>query len=322
LRCTSGPSGGDPIGVLLRTRSPWSRSRSKFFWSVALAIAPLLGASTAFAVDGAAEGARPAEATPPVEARAPARRPDPRPRAPDPGAAPAADAGTDAEARAASRRRDPRFFVVPRLGLLLRGEAQFNEACSSSGSLGCAPEPAESYRDDSTLRLELAALYRVLGPLRIGASAGAVPRVAYDDGESRRRFGTELAGGAVLEVSVPVSPRVSAIGRISGGPVLLIAGKDLDDEAAKAQRDCDAVTQQGVACSVEDGPYLGLTFGASAGASWQLGAGGGPRLRSELAYERYRIDTVHQEASTAGGEMTGDVELHGSRLWLLAGLEL
>ena len=232
------------------------------------------------------------------------------------------DSGTDTLVRRRRSEPEKRFFVVPRLGVLLRGDAHFDESCTSSGDLACVPEPGASYADTSTVGLELDALYQFLGPFRFGAALGWVPSVVYEASTSQRRFGMELTGGLILEASVPVSKRVSVIARVQGGPTLLIPGRDLDDEAASAQRDCDAVSAQGVSCRVETGPYLGMTYGLSAGASYRLEPLGGLQFRSELAYQHYRIDTIHQTASTPNGHVDGDIELYGSRIWLVTGVEL
>ncbi len=217
---------------------------------------------------------------------------------------------------------DPALLVLPRLGFLLRGNSGFDEVCSASGGLRCEPEAGLDQDDESAVALQLDILARLSRGVRVGAGLAWIPAVAFDAVGTRRRLGTELDGLVILEGAVPLSNQTALVGRAHGGPLLLISGTSLDAEVEEARRDCDAIVSSEIQCKVNDGPYVGFTYGAGVGPMFRFGQEPGVNVRTELVFQRYQVDTVGQKARGDVGKVNAATELVGNRFWLALAVEL
>jgi hypothetical protein len=207
--------------------------------------------------------------------------------------------------------------IVPVLkaGYTLSGKGEFSYECS--GNVRC-PSQGEEYKEQSGPGLAADLLFSVSPKLRLGFGALWVmtPNVETDwaDYES----GAEVSAFGILEGFFQTSPRFAFTARLQLGVLSQFPGDDHQRDIDDLRAGCNEL--QVATCSAGLGPFFGVTGGIGGGGAWLLPDGGA--LRVDLLVQAYAVDDLTLEMADAGssGELTRTAT--GSRVWLMAGIEL
>jgi hypothetical protein len=210
---------------------------------------------------------------------------------------------------------------VPRLGFLLAGSGEAESDCSGSGAAGATCPEIEAgdtdYDDESGFGFGVDILGNLSQNFRLGGGLWFVPDGELE-GDADTEYGSDLSLFFVAEGLLDVAPRVALSGRFLLGGLILFPSEDLEDAVDTLETACDQARAAGASCDVNDGPYLGPTFGAGVGVVGSLGR---VALRGDFIAQWYSVDVASVEASGAGGELETSINLSGTRFWLTMGLE-
>ena len=227
--------------------------------------------------------------------------------------APAKKAAAQAPAKKGRAAAGPK--VVPRFGLLLGGSGEGSSECDGSGcrdDWDPDPDPSE---DESGLGVGVTLLGPVTDSIHLGGDLFFVPGVEHDpddEDDEIKKWGSDLSVLGVGEFRVLRSQSVDLFARAGVGFIVLFPDDDLEREIVAGKDYCE---EKGLYCSVDEGPFIGLTLGGGAGVSVGFE---GFRLRVELMLQW--LDQPVFEAKIADGRITLDYA--GTRDWLVTGIEL
>jgi hypothetical protein len=211
-------------------------------------------------------------------------------------------------------------LVVPRVGFVALGwgKVEYEHGCSSIAV--CESETLkEDYDDDTMLLSELAMLFHLGPQVRLGGGLLWVPSsyVKPDNG-NRLEWGMELAPLAIAEGVFG--------GKIAGtlrgfiGPALVFADGDLEELVDVMDRSCGELGGAGLSCSVDSGPFLGLTLGAGGGVLGRVNEQ--LAMRADLTLQYHRSSGPSLEADDGLGDGFEDtMKWSVTRMWMTVGVE-
>ena len=225
--------------------------------------------------------------------------------------APAKKAAAQAPAKKGRAAAGPK--VVPRLGLLLGGSGELSGRCDGSD----CPDNKDSdpLEDESGLGVGVTLLGPVTDSIHLGGDLFFVPGVEHDpddEDDPDSKWGSDLSVLGVGEFRVLRSQSVDLFARAGVGFIVLFPDDDLERLIVSVKDTCEG---KGPYCSVDEGPFIGLTLGGGAGVSVGFE---GFRLRVELMLQW--LDQPVFEAKGADARFTLDYA--GTRGWLVTGIEL
>ena len=203
------------------------------------------------------------------------------------------------------------FVGVARLGFVFEGGGEAETECD--GDCAGFASTEDDFDEESGFVLGMDFMGHVSQNLRLGGGLLFVPsnEVEFDDGGDYES-GSDLSAQFIVEGVFDVSPTVALAVRGQGGALLLFPGEDLDDGLDDLDAFCDSVAAE---CDINEGPYLGFTFGAGGGAIFDVGPVG---LRADLILQWYTLNLGQTEIDSAAGDAEIHTNLTGTR-WILAG---
>ncbi|MSP74220.1 MAG: hypothetical protein EXR76_18970 [Myxococcales bacterium] len=231
--------------------------------------------------------------------------------------APAKKAAAQAPAKKGRAAAGPK--VVPKFGLLLGGSGEVSGRCDGSAcpdDMDDDPSDADRDADDeSGLGVGVTLLVPVSDSIHLGGDLFFVPGVEHDpddEDDEIKKWGSDLSVLGVGELRVLRSQSVDVFARAGVGFIVLFPDDDLERLIVAGKDYCE---EKGFYCSVDDGPFIGLTLGGGAGVSIGFE---GFRLRAELMLQW--LDHSVLELKVPDARSTADYA--GTRGWLLTGIEL
>ena len=289
---------------------------------------PPCGAGERCSQNGECESATPPPAPAPV-ASVPVA-PAPAVVAPQPVAAPPPWQASTAPVNAAmplgpatpsALLRNPgRFVFAARVGFQLAGGGHSEPSCSFTGGLSCQTLVNSDDDDKSLVMFGIDAMIHATRSLRLGLGYQLVPYSAihYASATKNLHLGNEHALNGIVEGVVPLGPQVGLVMRAQAGVRMLIIGGDLADSSNAFLSDCKQ--RNDFHCDVDQGPMFGGNYGAMLGV---LGGVEAIHWRADLALDRFSMAMpVFQDVRSQFNGTSIGATLYGTRLWLLAGVEL
>ena len=192
------------------------------------------------------------------------------------------------------------------------------EGSCPSGGCEFGWDGSVDYDHKISVALEVDFLFTVAKMLRLGPSLayGTTQNVDIDGagGSVESEIGSDLALDFMLEVAIPVAPKIwiAPGGRL--GLLMLFPAGDLDDEMQAWQDACENDGTIG-GCDNLSGARMGFDYGLGVGAIF--GVADKVRLRGDLVWRGYSVNVF--TLSGDGGDETMD--LSGGRVFLMAGAE-
>jgi hypothetical protein len=247
---------------------------------------------------------------------------------PMPNPPPSGAAGTELDIASATTSnpalRAPGSFVfAARGGLQVLGGGHIEGECSAEGAFSCFESSGRTDTDENTpFMLGLDALVHATPQLRLGAGYQWLPysEVTARDSSEDVHLGHEHALHALFEGVVPLSRNIALALRARGGLHLLMVGGDLADRNDDFLRVCSDTPA--AHCEVDRGPLLGMGYGAMVG----IVGGANVRWRIDLAIERFTLSLpdskLELQQANGASSVTQSATLHGTRSWILGGIEL
>lgn len=179
------------------------------------------------------------------------------------------------------------LVLLPSLGLAIAGSGTLKaELDCQSGP--CTSESVErDYGQNANVLVGFDTLYHVLPGLRLGLGLQWMPTsdVDVEDGDSSTEFGDELSTTAVVEGVFGGKSAGALRGFI--GANFLFPGGEMEDLIDAMDAGCRSIVSAGGSCSVDSGPYTGLTLGAAAAFLRQVTPGSALRVELSLQYLRF-----------------------------------
>jgi hypothetical protein len=206
------------------------------------------------------------------------------------------------------------FVGVARVGFVFAGGGEAEAECD--GDCGAFASGDNDYDDESGPMIGMDFMGHVSPKLRLGGGLMYFPtsELDFDDGGDFE-VGSDLLTQFIVEGVFDVSPTVALAVRGQVGAMFLFPDDDLEESIDDTEAACDALPGD---CDVDDGPYVGFTFGLGGGAIFDVGA---VALRADLIFQWY---TINVGKTDYNGPVT-DAELYsnvsGSRLILAGGIE-
>lgn len=247
------------------------------------------------------------------------------------GAEPAPEQGSLADVREPEWTEEPKptkrvfregVVLVPSVGLAIAGSGTMKEEVEClAGTCASESESVEAdYDQNQNILLGFDTLYHVLPSLRLGLGLQWMPtsEVDVDGADSNAELGSELATTAVIEGVFGGKSAGAVRGFI--GPNFIFPGGDLEDGIDEIETLCSGIASAGGSCSVEDGPYMGLTLGAAAAFLSQITEGAALRIELSLQYLRVSGPSV-EVSDTAGTRIKDTLSWSATRLALRFGVE-
>jgi hypothetical protein len=209
------------------------------------------------------------------------------------------------------------FVFVPRFGVRLYGGGEIGGECEGD----CAGFETEQfdYDDSSTFGFGLDVLFAVIPELRLGVGAFWVPdtEIEIDGASQEAELGSDLTVPFIVEGVFDAAPRMSIALRAFVGLWILFPDGDLDDAIESQQRECDFAPPL-ASCEIDDGPYVGPTFGLGPGLVFPLRD---VSLRVDLYYQWYSAKILQTKLGFEGQSVETNNDLTGSRVLLTGGVE-
>lgn len=216
------------------------------------------------------------------------------------------------EARAQDAREG--FVGIARAGFVLGGGGEAETECDGDCTGFLSGD--EDYDDESGFVLGMDFMGHLNHNLRLGGGFMFFPssELDFDDGGDYE-VGSDLAAQFVIEGVFDVSPVVALAVRGQIGAMFLFPDDDLEDDVDAAETACEALPGS---CDVDDGPYVGFTFGGGGGAIFDVGA---VALRADLILQWYTINvgTVEYDGPATSAEVYTNVS--GTRVIFAGGIE-
>lgn len=210
------------------------------------------------------------------------------------------------------------FVGIARVGLPLGGSGTLKPQCE--GQCGAFSLGKQDYDEASSLFAGAELLWHASPAVRLGAGLLATPTSQIEaDGSSREdELGTDLSAQAVLEGVFDLGPKTWLALRGQAGLMTLFPGGDLSDSIDELETTCN---QGGTrVCTVDDGPYLGFTFGGGPGLVFPLQK---VNLRVDLWIQWYSLNDLLRTKSNSGStNFDVGYDSSGTRTILSGGLEL
>jgi hypothetical protein len=242
---------------------------------------------------------------------------DPSPAAPAVTSPTAPAKGVSTAAQRGAGPAPGSFVFGAQIGAQLIGRGN-SVVCATVSSESCTDEDDGDYTDASRIRLAASGSYQLNNRLRLGLGYALIPYsgVVYDADDTKTwHIGNEQALRALIEALVPVGSQTSLSIGAYVGPHLLIVGGDQSDAADSFIATCEENDDH---CEAEQGPFFGYSYGTTLG----IVVGRALRWRIDLDVERYSFQTAGYRITDNGTRASVDETLHGTRLWLVGGIEL
>lgn len=206
-------------------------------------------------------------------------------------------------------KAEPLLIAEAHMGILVAGTGTFDGGCE--GDCTAVMLMSEDADDKSVAGFGADVFLRVAPELYLGLGVLYAPSTEFDaniEGFSELGSDLSLHGGAAWRT--PIARDLTLDLRAQLGPLLLFPDGDLGTLIAEQKTLC---AEQD--CTVDEGPYVGLTASAGVGGTYDLGTVGVTAALSlqyiDLSLHRLRVQTTTLTTTYAG--------LRG---WLFVGLSL
>jgi hypothetical protein len=195
-----------------------------------------------------------------------------------------------------------------------------NGTASSSCEGACAgfDVPDTDYGDKTWFGMGIDVLGHVIPSLRIGGGIFWAPgsRVEFENSDTTSDIGSDLTTALIVEGVFDASSSIAVSVRGFGGAMIVFPGGELEDAANQLKEICNsAVTSK---CDVDDGPYIGPTFGLGPGLIFPLKT---ISLRTDLFFQWYEFKVLKTDIEQTSGSFKTETKLTGYRIWLMGGVE-
>ena len=225
-------------------------------------------------------------------------------------------------------RNPGRLVFAARVGFQLAGGGHDEPSCSTTGGLSCEKLSNSDDDDKSLVMFGVDGMIHATRGLRFGLGYQLVPysAIRYTAATKNLHLGNEHALSAIVEALWPLGPQIGLVARAQAGARMIIIGGDLAEASNSFLNGCKLENE--VHCDASQGPLFGPNFGLMLGA---VGGGDAIHWRTDLAFDRFSIPLPTYTDVRSKAEMgTGAPDngkslggtLYGTRLWLLAGVEL
>jgi hypothetical protein len=201
--------------------------------------------------------------------------------------------------------RHRRFFVAPRMTLVMPGKGVNRDTCSGALCTSSSDWGSNTYQRNAAPMLGIDGVYELLPAVRAGFGLHVQLNTTsweFAPGDDLV-FGRSFWLPAHAEYRVRLAQAWEVPLRAMVGMALVQPGRDFKRLGDSARSACESNAAQGIACSVSGPPGVGVILGAGPGVAYSLGH---VALRADLmlGYQRTRDLVLEMRHESGSGTRT------------------